>query len=470
MPRSVHVHSDHQPTVVLALERNGFLTQGDLAAYLEIALSTVSNFFRGINVSISKFEAICDALGLDPKVLILPKEAHSSADTAVTPSAIAFFAYDTTWVGRESLIQKLNEQLQRSCRLLLLTGLSGIGKTALAERLLVEQEQQGRNITILRENFDNQEQLTFSHVATRLLEKCGQPVMTNDRQNEVALMNRLIHCLQAYPYWLVLDSLEEVLEGDEQTGWSTFKDNGFVQFFQKVLAAETFQSRLILTSQELPAQIAEAGTRYQNFWYNQPLGGLAEAEQLDLFEKTGLEVQSASGNRAYFMRIGRAYEGHPLALRIIAGEIGSHPFYGQVQAYWNKYGQEIETVEQAIAAAQTGQISGADDQWQLDRFTRLLRRNVRSRLEQTFSRLRVEMSNAYLLLCETSVYRCAVPEDWWLSHLDYWNCQDQSKQAALEALKERYLVEESVDNEHYLLRQHNLIRSISLEHLKNLEV
>lgn len=111
---------------------------------------------------------------------------------------------------------------------------------------------------------------------------------------------------------------------------------------------------------------------------------------------------------------------------------------------------------------------GAEDQWRLDRFTRLLRHHVRSRLEKTFARLQRDVCNAYYLLCETAVYRCAVPEDWWLSHLDYWNCRDSDKEAALEALKERYLIEASVNDEQYLLRQHNLIRSISLEHLKQL--
>ena len=66
MPRSVCIHPDHQSTVAAAFKRNGIHTQGQLASQLLIALSTVNNFCRGINVSVSKFEQICETLGLEP--------------------------------------------------------------------------------------------------------------------------------------------------------------------------------------------------------------------------------------------------------------------------------------------------------------------------------------------------------------------------------------------------------------------
>ncbi len=80
MPRSVRVHPDHQTSIAGALERNGFLTQGNLAVHLEIALSTVNNFCRGLNVSISKFEQICEALGLDKKAVIKPATSDQIAE------------------------------------------------------------------------------------------------------------------------------------------------------------------------------------------------------------------------------------------------------------------------------------------------------------------------------------------------------------------------------------------------------
>lgn len=67
----------------------------------------------------------------------------------------------------------------------------------------------------------------------------------------------------------------------------------------------------------MPVQMTEIATRYQNFWQHQPLSGLTEAEQIELFAKLGLNMQPESSDRPYLLRIGRAYEGHPLALRVI---------------------------------------------------------------------------------------------------------------------------------------------------------
>lgn len=94
---------------------------------------------------------------------------------------------------------------------------------------------------------------------------------------------------------------------------------------------------------------------------------------------------------------------------------------------------------------------------------------MRQRLEQTFQRLRRDAKLAYILLCEVSVYRCAVPEDWWLSHLDYWDCDQETGGLALDALKDRFLVEEAIEAGQYTLRQHALIRSVSLDHLHGLD-
>lgn len=469
MPRSICVHPDHQPGVTLALKRQGFLTQGDLAAHLEIALSTVSNFFRGLNVSVSKFEQICEALELDRKAIVQPQSANSSQPPL--ESSLHFFAYNRGWVGREALITELESKLKGTCRLLLIGGIAGIGKTALAERLLIELQKNDTNYILqpLRANFDDQENLKdFVSFATHLLEACGQTVTSEERKNQQQLQQRLIQQLRDHQSIVIIDSLEEILEGNETEGWSEFKDEAFVGFFQSLLTTGSLKSRVMITSQELPAQLLTIANRYPNFWHVQALSGLTPMEQLALFEQSGLETQVLSIERSYLARIGNAYEGHPLALRIIAGEMGSSPFYGNVGAYWQRYGSEIEEVEQAIAAAQDGKIQGAEDEWKLDRFTRTLRRSVRSRLEKTLMRLKTDAVSAYLLLCEASIYRCSVPEDWWLSHLDYWDYGEDEQLAALDALRDRYLVEESLEDNQCLVRQHNLIRSVSLEHLKRL--
>ena len=137
MPRSARVHPNHREAVAIALKRNGFLTQGDLAAHLEVALSTVNNFCRCVNVSVAKFEEICEALGLEARALIRETmqpepDSASAQEDKITEN---FFAYDRMWVGREALSEALLSGLTSSCRLLVLAGISGVGKTAFAEHL-----------------------------------------------------------------------------------------------------------------------------------------------------------------------------------------------------------------------------------------------------------------------------------------------------------------------------------------------
>lgn len=422
--------------------------------------SVLKRFWRRIPIEQPAFVNICKAVQVDNWEDIVDNSPLSQTD-----SRAEFFACDDAWVGRKDLITQLTQKVQGSCRLLILLGIAGIGKTALAERLAVELQDDGRKFH--QENFENPQQASdFASVAIRWLEKWGERITPDDRKDTQRLLNRLVKRLRENRYLVVIDSLELILKGNEETGWNGFQDELWAKFFESFLAVESCQSRIIVTSQDLPEQIP---ARYKNFWYRQDLRGLTPSEQLDLFEKTGLEAEIDSPNKPYLERIGAAYEGHPLALRVIAGEIGSQPFYGNVAGYWNKYGDEIEEVEKAIEEAKTtGITASADDDWRLDRYTRELRKNVRFRLEKTFERLKKDILNAYRLLCEASVYRCAVPEEFLLSHLEDWDCDKEKQELALEALRDRFLVEEELIDDEINLRQHNLIRSVASDHLKNL--
>lgn len=367
-------------------------------------------------------------------------------------------------MGREKLVVELTDKIPDICRVTIIVGIAGIGKTALAEKVVSELNWNQFHL----ENFEPTTKTSdFASVASRWLEIWGDRLQEEERRDTRRLLNRLVKRLLDNEYLILMDSVENIMEGNEEEGWNNFRDELWGKFFESLLAAESCQSRIILTSQDLPHQIPE---RYKNFWQCIPLGGLAESEQLELFEKTGLEVDTDLSTRQYLQRIGAAYEGHPLALRVISGEIGAKPFDGNVVAYWKKYGYEIEEVEKAIAEAKIqGIIKGADDEWKLDRYTRKLRKNVRERLEKTFARLKRDRINSYLLLCEGSIYRCAVPEKFWLNHLQDWECDEDERDLALEVLRDRFLVEEVVENDDVLVRQHNLIRSVALEHHKKLE-
>ena len=84
----------------------------------------------------------------------------------------------------------------------------------------------------------------------------------------------------------------------------------------------------------------------------------------------------------------------------MAGEIENKPFFGNIAAYWSKYGHEIEEIEKALTEAKEQGINDSSkDEWNLQRYTTQLRDHVHERLNNTFKRLKVDVKWAYVLLC-----------------------------------------------------------------------
>jgi AAA domain len=482
MPRSVKIHPDRKQQVLSAMERKGFHVQGELSTHLGIALSTLNNFINSKPVYISKFDEICEALGLDKREMTQSLNLNGDTLPEESTSLQGFFSYDDSWVGREPLVAELSEKLRGSCRLLLILGLTGIGKTALAEKMAVElQDWFGEDWKnkLRRANFDNEDKSTdFVSVAARWLEEWGERLSPEEKKPE-NLLYRLGKHLRENRILVLIDSLERLLTGNESDGWGDFADEWWQKFFLSLLSAESCQSRLIITSQDLPVTLLDS--RYQNFCYRKILDGLTEPEQIALFEITGLDASEDSSDLPLLLRIGKVYKGHPLVLRVIIGEILSEPFNGDVQAYWNddreNTSQKIEEVEKALEEAERGKTLGERDEWKLHLLTRNVREQVnKNRLQNSFKRLSQDVKDAYILICAASVYRAPEKEEYWLQHLVHWlkrleqqECNQARQVRAIEELENRFLVEVSFNhNKKRVLGQHNLIRSVAIEHRNQL--
>jgi hypothetical protein len=420
--------------------------------------ATLKRFRRGIPIQQDVFVAICKAVGIENW-----EEIVDNTPIQPTGSYMEFSVYNDEWVGRASLIQQLSDRVNFSCRVLLLVGITGIGKTALAERLV--QELRG-NWTEHRENFeDNNKTSDFASVAQQWLEKWGENVPKEERKPE-QLLRRLVKRLRENRYLILMDSLEHLLTGNEEDGWGDFADEWWAKFFVSLLSAESCQSRFILTSQDLPTKFETAECdRYKNIWYCQLLKGLEVSEQVAFFQKAELDGDLELPHSPLRV-IGEVYDGHPLALRTVAGEIkGSYD--GKVRAYWKENSRYIEEVKEAIDEARNEEIvKGGEDRWQLASYTKVLRRKVNERIEKTLERLKNDVYDAYVLLCTASIYRCEVKEKWWLINLEDEGYSEEQQKAAMQTLRERYLVEDGGidDEDNRLVGQHNLIRSVAIAH------
>jgi hypothetical protein len=368
--------------------------------------------------------------------------------------------YDPNFVGRESAIATLIAKLRGDCRVLILTGITGIGKTAFAGRLTGELL---RNFAeSIKINFDHYQNTDFASVAAFILTNSGEILTPEDRNDSQLLFNWIVTRLENNPYLLVIDSLEFILKGN-----GDFHDEYWEKFFNYLLSANSCKSRIIITSQDLPQELYIIGSRYATYWHCEPLKGFTDTEQLEFFQQAGLDVGTdldKSDSRTYLKRIGAAYEGHPLALGVITGEIISHPFDGNIVAYWKKYGHEVEKVEQS---QEEEKVKSDHDEIRLDRYTSSLQRAVKDRVEKTFKRLANDVPNAYFMLIFGSVYSYPVGENFYFNTLETLGLGEEDQYAVLNTLRDRYLIEEMIDdNDDYLFRQHNLIRTVALEHLK----
>lgn len=108
----------------------------------------------------------------------------------------------------------MSDHIRSNCRLLILVGITGIGKTALGERLAVEVADWFENdwSHYHQEIFDDEQQTSdFASVAARWLEKWGEVITPEDRTDPQRLLNRLIRHLRENRYLVQMDSLENIL-------------------------------------------------------------------------------------------------------------------------------------------------------------------------------------------------------------------------------------------------------------------
>ena len=111
-----------------------------------------------------------------------------------------------TWVEREQPLAEAMKHLQANCRILLITGITGQGKTALAERVAGKLQEKWQPLPGV--NLDDETARNFGVAAERLLAQMGETVSAKKRKQPEFLRKRLVKQLQDNPYLVRIDSLE----------------------------------------------------------------------------------------------------------------------------------------------------------------------------------------------------------------------------------------------------------------------
>lgn len=412
-------------------------------AWYELAdttLPTLKRFLAGKAIEAATFENLCREVGIeDWESLIDLTLSTNKKESSPTPNI-----YDPEkWVGRSQLIEKLLNELQKNTRIVWLTGLSGIGKTTLGECIAVKAWESDPSFQWIHLEISASQLTDFATGAREILSQLGEKDFDLQEMNDPKrLSDRLLQKLQSSFYWLQIDALEKLISANE------FIDSYWLAFFESCLNTNHFSSRLLLTSQVLPNSLINWCDRFSNIWHQETLKGLENEESEQYFAKNSIIIDES--NQTILSDITQAYEGHPLVLQVITGEI-LQVYQGDITAYWKVNQAEFEQVSRELKLSRLTEID----------YNEQLARRVRERVKKSLEQL---PEKAIALLCRSAVYRRPVPKSFWLGLITEYSTQEQLE--AYRVLGDRALIE----TEKNLIRQHNLVRDISYDWLRKDEV
>jgi WD40 repeat protein/transcriptional regulator with XRE-family HTH domain len=315
--------------LVLGIQRQAFppAQQGEEAKELWLAAGQPSADFAAFWMQ-SQLVAASTRSAL-PDLLVVKREAAVSAAPRVEQGyALPWPRFDwgdalsvQALYGREAERAQLEQWvLEERGQVVCVLGLGGIGKSALATTVMraVASHFQMVLFRSLRDAPPCQNLLVD---ALHLLST--RPLLSLPTTVERGL-DLLLEGMQRRPCLIVLDNLETLLqEGDPEGRFQAgYEDYGLL--LERV-AQSAHQSCLLLTSREMPAQLALL-ERHQGVRALR-LSGLSPAvcEQL-------LADRQVSGSTQDYVRLAQRYAGNPLALNIVAESI-SELFGGQIRSF-----------------------------------------------------------------------------------------------------------------------------------------
>lgn len=214
----------------------------------------------------------------------------------------------STFFGREQELATFHQWIaQDQCRMILVSGIGGIGKTTVMARFARQYQAE----------FDRIDLYPLSNTRTPadgLLTLLAGPQATATTEHPHAQLRQLLARLNTERWLLILDEVESVLQGGEFTGQYRQDCYPLSEWLYQLAQAD-HRSCIAVLGRELPAElVALAGERLPvRHW---KLKGLGTADAKLLLQSKGVNPAQSGVDELIQMK-----RGNPLALQIVATTI-----------------------------------------------------------------------------------------------------------------------------------------------------
>jgi WD40 repeat protein/transcriptional regulator with XRE-family HTH domain len=315
----------HQPWfAILKRERlrRGW-SQTDLADRIQSNTKTVSRWERGkafpgpyLRQQLAQvFDMSVEDLGL----LLVEQQAAEEIEgndlisTLSSTSDWGEAPHIERFLGRKQELDTVSQWIiQDACRIVVILGLGGIGKTTFATALAKKLRDRGNFDTVYWRSLQQAPSIE------RFLEYYLQFVFHERRVNLPKDLDGqlplLLDSLREQRRLLVLDNFESVLSAGQSAGRYLQGYEGYGRLLR--LTGESHHSScLLLTSREKPGEVARMESKHAAVRALQ-LGGMEQAESRALLEDRELQ-----GSDETWTSLVQVYSGNPLALKLVAEPI-----------------------------------------------------------------------------------------------------------------------------------------------------
>jgi hypothetical protein len=372
-----------------------------------------------------------------------------------------FVGYDENCIDPSNLTTVLLDKVTNDCRIVLISGITGSGKTVLAESLTAaysnwSADNQCAEIHYSRENFTEfhtchmAESTTLVDLARYHLNKHGEDVPRNVASAELVL-SAFVDYLEKKHCWILVENLEEIVGFDKEKG-TYFKDRAWMVFFERLLSLPSCKSRIILTSRVLISELTDIGGKYPDKFCQQPMPKWTREESAEFFRKNiktnrnNVEVSWTEDVENAVQYFFEASEGYPAVLSGITRKINDSPYYGNIAAYYKRQKEKLEDFYRCrVRQHSIPIIRRSDTLIEIETLNDLFKKNY----------------PAYHALCQTSTYGLPISEEMWLGHMEDCGLTKEEGETALQYLQTYLLIEEKDGD----LRQQNIVRYFAQKHL-----